>query len=214
MLWKSSLSPIPYPQAVEWMEDQVRRMLNQRKTQEDVEEILWFLEHVSVYTVGTSGDSQDILKENVPVYIASRGGKVTYHGPGQRVVYALFNLERREKDLRRYIFLLEEVIIDALRGMDIEGYRRSGCVGVWVVNGNCQEEKIASIGVRVRQWMTFHGIALNVSPDLMYFQGIIPCGLSGMGVTSVKKILGYDVTYKEVDAYLRKAFCKQFNVVE
>lgn len=174
---------VAYPEALEIMEARVHGILDGSKR-----ELLWFLEHAPLYTLGRSGSSQEILRADVPVFETGRGGKATYHGPGQRVVYALLDLRVRGQDLRAYVWSLEEWLICSLKRLGICAERRSGRVGLWVVQEGC-EKKIAAIGVRVRGWVTFHGIALNVSPDLSYFQGIVPCGLSEYGVTSVHELI-------------------------
>ena len=174
---------VAYPQALEAMEARVQEILEGREG-----ELLWFLEHPPLYTLGRSGSSQEILRADVPLFETGRGGKATYHGPGQRVVYALLDLRVRGQDLRAYVWSLEEWLICALERLGIHAERRMGRVGLWVVHEGA-EKKIAAIGVRVRGWVTFHGIALNVWPDLSYFQGIVPCGLSEYGVTSVQELI-------------------------
>jgi len=180
-----SEAPVPYPDATAWMEQQVAGI-----AAGTAEEALWFLEHPPLYTAGTSAKQSDLLQPNrFPVYDVGRGGEYTYHGPGQRVVYALIDLNKRGKDVRAYVKRLEQWVIDTLAADDIDGAIRPGRVGVWVKTGQNAlgeptEEKIAAIGVRVRKWITFHGIAINVSPDLEHFSGIVPCGLSQFGVTS------------------------------
>ena len=171
------------------------------------EEALWFLEHPPLYTAGTSAKQSDLLQPNrFPVYDVGRGGEYTYHGPGQRVVYVLIDLNKRGRDLRAYVKQLEQWIIDTLAVDGIHGAIRPGRVGVWVNHsqdavGAPVEEKIAAIGIRVRKWITFHGIAINVSPNLEHFSGIVPCGLSSFGVTSLSA-LGKTKTLTGLDADL------------
>lgn len=175
-------------------------------------EIVWLLEHPPLYTGGTSAKPQDLrAPDRFPVYKTRRGGQFTYHGPGQRVAYVMLNLAEREKDVRRYVRDLEAWIIEALAAFNVRGELRENRVGVWVdrtaPGGALREDKIAAIGVRIRRWATFHGIALNVEPDLSHFDGITPCGISqaGLGVTSLVD-LGLPAVMDEADAALRTAF--------
>lgn len=164
----------------------------------------WLLEHPPLYTAGTSANAADLLSADFPVYETGRGGEHTYHGPGQRVVYVMKDLRKwmAEPDLKKYIWSLEEWIILTLKEFDIVGERRDGRVGVWVVTDE-GEKKIAAIGVRVRHWITFHGISINVNPDLSHYNGIVPCGLSGFGVTSFHE-LGRKITLDALDEMLAK----------
>ena len=194
--------PVPYPEAIAWMEQQVAGIATGC-----AEEALWFLEHPPLYTAGTSAKQSDLLQPNrFPVYDVGRGGEYTYHGPGQRVVYVLIDLNKRGRDLRAYVKQLEQWVIDTLAVDDIHGVIRTGRVGVWVNHSQDSfsppvEEKIAAIGIRVRKWITFHGIAINVSPNLEHFSGIVPCGLSSFGVTSLTA-LGKRKTLTGLDADL------------
>lgn len=166
-------------------------------------EMIWLLEHPSVYTAGTSARAPDLLDPNrFPVHVAGRGGQYTYHGPGQRIGYVLLNLHARGRDVRCFVSSLEKWIIDALADFDIAGRIVEGRVGVWV-DSDAGEAKIAAIGVRVRRWVSFHGFALNVDPDLTHFSGIIPCGIAEHGVTSLKA-LGIKATMADVDAALAR----------
>jgi lipoyl(octanoyl) transferase len=174
-------------------------------------ELVWLIEHPPIYTAGTSAREEDLLDPRFPVFKTGRGGQFTYHGPGQRVGYVMLNLRPRGGDVRRYVHDLEEWLIRALKRFDVKGERRSDRVGIWVVRGD-REDKIAAIGVRVRRWVTFHGIALNVAPDLTHFDGIVPCGIRGHGVTSLKD-LGIVVDFNEVDLALRAAFEEVFGPV-
>jgi lipoyl(octanoyl) transferase len=172
-------------------------------------ERVWLVEHPPLYTAGTSADAADLLEpDRFPVFTSGRGGQFTYHGPGQRVAYVMLDLTRRRQDLRRFVCGLEDWIIMTLDRFNVRGERREGHVGVWVRRpdkGPGVEDKIAAVGIRVRRWVTFHGISLNVEPDLSHYSGIVPCGISGHGVTSLVD-LGIPVTMPEVDAVMRTTF--------
>ncbi|HBN23126.1 MAG TPA: lipoate-protein ligase B [Holosporales bacterium] len=210
--WLTTPNLVPYEEAVSTMKTRVKAI------QEGGEpELLWALEHPSLYTLGTSAKREDILDESLPSFKTGRGGEVTYHGPGQRVVYAMLNLNNRTKDLRAYVWSLEEWLLLTLKEFGIEAFRRKGRVGLWVPEkstattamGESIDHKIAAIGVRVSKWVTFHGVALNVSPDLSHFEGIVPCGIRGHGVTSLHK-LGINATLSDVDQTLKITFSKVF----
>lgn len=174
-------------------------------------EAIWMLSHSSVYTAGTSAKDADLLNSfGAPVYQTGRGGQYTWHGPGQRVVYPMLDLNKRGRDLRQYIFKLEQWIIDALAAFDIKGERKQGRVGIWVQDSMGMESKIAAIGVRVRRWVSFHGIAINVHPDLDWYRGIVPCGLANFGVTSMEK-LGVTISMNELDQQLKHHFNNIFD---
>jgi len=184
----------------------------------DMEEQVWLLEHPPLYTAGTSANEDDLLDhDRFPVFEARRGGEYTYHGPGQRVAYAMLDLNQREKDVRKYVNQLEEWIIRTLAEFGVKGERRVGRVGVWVVrpdrpplpDGSPAEDKIAAIGVRIRRWVTFHGISINVEPDLEHFNGIVPCGISDYGVTSLVD-LGIPATMNDIDIALKTTFSQVF----
>lgn len=169
-------------------------------------ELVWLLEHPPLYSGGTSAKADDLLASPFPVYETGRGGQYTYHGPGQRVGYVMLNLKQRgEQDVRRYVQKLEAWIIATLAEFGIAGELREGRIGVWVVEPSGREAKIAALGIRVKQWVTFHGIALNVAPDLSHYSGIVPCGIREHGVTSLKA-LGVDADMAEVDAALMRQF--------
>ncbi|MFQ5534217.1 MAG: lipoyl(octanoyl) transferase LipB [Sphingomonadales bacterium] len=208
--WKVSTGRVPYETALQAMETRVEAI-----RREEAPELVWLLEHPALYTAGTSAKAEDLIEPNrFPVFDAGRGGEYTYHGPGQRVAYVMLDLQRRGRDLRRFVRDLEQWIIDTLAVFAVRGERRSGRVGVWVERGSrvddkIVEDKIAAIGVRVRRWVTFHGIALNVEPDLSHYQGIVPCGIPEHGVTSLVD-LGLPVTMMDVDAALRRSFEKIF----
>jgi lipoyl(octanoyl) transferase len=169
------------------------------------EETIYSLEHEHVYTAGVSASESELLnQEDIPVYQVGRGGKYTYHGPGQLVIYPILNLATREKDLHLYIRNLEKIIINSLARIGINSFTIEGKVGIWVMN--CQKPaKIAAIGVRVKKWVTYHGIAINIHPDLSKFAGIIPCGISEFGVTSIQAI-GMEITVEEFEKIIRKEF--------
>ena len=203
--WKTSSEPIGYQTAQDVMEARVAAIRTQGAS-----ELVWLLEHPPVYTAGTSANAADLVEPNrFPVYTTGRGGRYTYHGPGQRVGYVMLDLKQRTPDLRCFVHQLEEWIIRTLAAFDITGERRTGRVGIWIDHGRGREEKIAAIGVRVRRWVTFHGIALNVNPDLSHFTGIVPCGIAEYGVTSLHA-LGVRVSLQQVDAALQKAFADVF----
>ena len=203
--WKTSSEPINYQTAQDVMEARVAAIRTQGAS-----ELVWLLEHPPVYTAGTSANAADLVEPNrFPVYATGRGGQYTYHGPGQRVGYVMLDLKQRTPDLRCFVHQLEEWIIRTLAAFDITGERRAGRVGIWIDHGRGREEKIAAIGVRVRRWVTFHGIALNVNPDLSHFTGIVPCGIAEYGVTSLHA-LGVRASLQQVDAALQKAFADVF----
>lgn len=203
--WRIDDSPVAYPDAVAFME---RRVAEIRAG--TASETVWLLEHPPLYTAGTSAQEQDLITpDRFPVYQTGRGGQYTYHGPGQRVGYVMLDLKKRNGDLRRYVQDLEEWIIRALASFNVKGERRDGRVGIWVDRGHGREDKIAAIGVRVRQWVTFHGISINLDPDLSHFDGIVPCGIAEHGVTSLAD-LGLPVTMADLDVALRGAFEEVF----
>ena len=204
--WLKSPNPVLYPEAVQFMEDRVAAIHAQKSP-----ETVWFVEHPPLYTAGTSADPAELIEpDRFPVYATGRGGRYTYHGPGQRVGYVMMDLTKRKNDIRAFVHDLEEWIIRTLSEFGVRGERREGRVGIWVVRDDGREDKIAAIGVRVRRWVSYHGIALNVAPDLEHFSGIVPCGIAGFGVTSLKD-LGIDVTMKDVDAVMAKSFENAFD---
>lgn len=211
--WVISDELVPYPFALEEMEKRIARIASG-----DANERIWLLEHPPVYTAGTSAKKSDLLTpDRFPVYQTGRGGEFTYHGPGQRVIYVMLDLKRRKEDVRAFIGALEEWIIQTLSEFNIKGERREDRVGVWVVRpdrpstikNEPAEDKIAAIGIRLRKWVSFHGIALNVEPDLSHYTGIVPCGISDHGVTSFVD-LGLPVTMADVDVVLRQTFERIF----
>ncbi|PKP83934.1 MAG: lipoate-protein ligase B [Alphaproteobacteria bacterium HGW-Alphaproteobacteria-2] len=207
--WRVTDSPVPYPEAVAWMEARANAVADGAAA-----EAVWLLEHPPLYTAGTSARPEDLKAPDLfPVYPTRRGGQYTYHGPGQRVVYAVLDLNRRGRDVRAYVRALESWVIDTLAEFGVRGERRCGRVGVWVVrpemapnpDGTPREDKVAAIGVRVRRWVAFHGISINVDPDLSHYDGIVPCGIAGHGVTSLVD-LGLPVSMADVDVALRQTF--------
>nr|WP_243214596.1 lipoyl(octanoyl) transferase LipB [Methylobacterium sp. Leaf104] len=202
--WRISDAPVPYAEAVAAMEARAEAIAAGRAP-----ELVWLLEHPPLYTAGTSARAADLVEpERFPVHPTGRGGQYTYHGPGQRVAYVMLDLDRRRRDLRAYVAALEAWIIATLEAFNVRGERREDRVGVWVrrpERGAGVEDKIAAIGIRVRRWVSFHGISLNVEPDLTHFSGIVPCGIAGHGVTSLVD-LGHLVSMAEVDMQLRSAF--------
>jgi lipoyl(octanoyl) transferase len=211
--WRVSDSLVPYEAAVAAMEARVADIAAGRSP-----ELVWLLEHPPLYTAGTSAHREDVLEPRFPVFEAGRGGQMTYHGPGQRVAYVMLDLRRRGPDVRRFVATLEEWIIRTLAGFNVRGERREDRVGVWVrrpERGQGYEDKIAAIGIRVKQWVTLHGIALNVEPELSHFSGIVPCGVHEQryGVTSLAD-LGHLVSMPEVDTIMRREFAPLFGATD
>ncbi len=203
--WQVSGTPIGYETALLAMDARVADIVAARAP-----ELVWLLEHPPLYTAGTSAKAADVIDARFPVHQTGRGGQLTYHGPGQRVAYVMLDLRRRGPDVRRYVATLEEWIIRTLAAFNVRGERREDRIGVWVRRpdkGAGCEDKIAAIGIRVKQWVTLHGIALNVEPELSHFSGIVPCGVSEQryGVTSLVD-LGIPVSMPEVDMVLRREF--------
>jgi lipoyl(octanoyl) transferase len=173
-------------------------------------ELVWLLEHPPLYSAGTSAREEDLVEPHyLPVHRTGRGGRYTYHGPGQRIVYVMLDLARRGRDVRCHVHQLEEWMIRTLAHFDVRGERRDGRIGVWVVRPGGVEDKIAAVGVRVRRWVSYHGVALNVDPELAHYRGIVPCGIAEHGVTSLAA-LGVGATMAEVDAALRGTFADAF----
>ncbi len=224
--WRIERDPVGYPSAVAFMEQRVADIRAARAP-----EMVWLLEHPALYTAGTSAQASDLLEPaRFPVYRSGRGGQFTYHGPGQRVAYVMLDLKRRGGDVRRFVRDLESWIIAALDRFNVQGERRAGRVGIWIDRGRHdslrggpegaaagREDKIAAIGVRLRHWVSYHGIAINVEPDLSHFDGIVPCGIprgipggiTGHGVTSLVD-LGLPVTLADLDVALKLAFDEVF----
>jgi len=207
--WRVEAAPVLYEQALAVMAARAAAV-----AEGTADELAWLLQHPPLYTAGTSAREQTPLDTRFPLHRVGRGGQLTYHGPGQRIVYAVIDLRRRAPDVRRYVTSLEEVIIRTLATFNIRGERRADRIGVWVRRpdkGVGHEDKIAAIGIRVARWVTMHGLALNVDPDLSHFAGIVPCGVSDarFGVTSLVG-LGHRVSLPEVDVVLRREFEAQF----
>ena len=211
--WMKTEKFINYPDALEQMEQIVSGLISGN----DLEHV-WLLEHPELYTAGTSANLSDLIDPDLfPVYSSQRGGQYTYHGPGQRIAYTMLDLNKRGKDVRKYVHSLEEWIIQTLAEFDIKGERRKDRVGVWVVrddkpassSGQFMEDKIAAVGVRLRKWISFHGIAINVNPNLNHYKGIVPCGIQQHGVTSLAD-LGLKVTIEDLDKALIKSFDNVF----
>lgn len=197
--WKISPSLVAYEQAIEAME---KRVLEIQKAFSS--ELIWLLEHPALYTFGTSAQQDELKTPFFPIYKTNRGGRFTYHGPGQRIVYVMIDLKKRKQDVRVYIESLEQWIIDTLAFFNIKGEIRESRVGIWVQH-NQKEKKIAAIGVRLSKWVTYHGVSINLHPDLSHFNGIIPCGLKDYGVTSCRE-LGYYIHKEDFDNILKKSF--------
>jgi lipoyl(octanoyl) transferase len=203
--WRTSAGLVPYLEALAAMEARAAAIRDVGAA-----ELVWLLEHPPLYTAGTSADPEELIdRERFPVFEAGRGGRYTYHGPGQRVAYVLLDLKRRDPDLRRYVARLEEWVIRTLGRLGVRGERRAGRIGIWVETAPGIEAKIAAIGVRVRRWVSYHGVAINLCPDLAHFHGIVPCGISDHGVTSLHA-LGVTVGFPELDAALRASFADVF----
>ena len=211
--WLISDAPVPYPEALAAMEARAADIAAHQAA-----ELVWLLEHPPLYTSGTSGKAADLLDPRFPMFATGRGGQITYHGPGQRVAYVMLDLKRRRPDVRAYVAGLEEWIIRTLAAFNVRGERREDRVGVWVSRpdkGEGFEDKIAAIGVRLKRWVSFHGISINVEPDLTHFDAIIPCGVADprYGVTSLVD-LGHPVSMADVDIALRQAFRQVFGPVD
>ncbi len=215
--WRISEGLVPYDVALAEMERAVDAIAGGAER-----ELVWLLEHPPLYTAGTSADAADLIQpDRFPVFKTGRGGEFTYHGPGQRVVYVMLDLKRRRQDVRAYVAALEEVIIRTLEAMNVRGERREDRVGVWVrrperpllPDGSMAEDKVAALGIRLRRWVSFHGLSINVDPDLDHFGGIVPCGITQYGVTSLVD-LGLPVMLSDVDMRLRTAFESVFGPTE
>jgi lipoyl(octanoyl) transferase len=198
--WRVSEAPVPYEEALAFMEQRAAAI-----RAGTAKECVWLLEHPPLFTAGTSADPSELINpQRFPVYQAGRGGRYTYHGPGQRVGYVMLDLEKRGKDIRRFVHSLEGWMIDALAELGVSAHRAEGRIGIWV-GEESGEAKIGALGVRVKRWVTLHGFAINVAPDLTHFSGIIPCGITEFGVTSVRQ-LGKQFPLTGVDCALRRSF--------
>jgi lipoyl(octanoyl) transferase len=206
--WRVSEGQVPYEEALAFME---RRAAAVREGTE--RECVWLLEHPPLFTAGTSADASELFNPlGFPVYEAGRGGRYTYHGPGQRVGYVVLDLEKRGKDIRCFVHQLEGWMIDTLAELGVAAHRAPGRIGIWVGEGG-GEAKIGALGVRVKRWVTLHGFALNVAPDLSHFGGIVPCGIAEFGVTSLAA-LGKQMPLTRVDAALKRCFPSFLNGLE
>ena len=211
--WITSDAPVPYPDALTAMQDRVASIRNGTAN-----EAIWLLEHPALYTAGTSARPSDLTDPaRFPVYKARRGGQYTYHGPGQRVVYTMLDVGARGRDVRAFVQTLETWVIAALAEFGLTGHIREGRVGVWIErpdkpplpDGTPREDKIAAIGIRLSKWVSFHGLSINVEPNLSHFDGIVPCGITGHGITSLVD-LGLPVTMDDLDAALKRTFGHAF----
>jgi len=211
--WEISDGEVGYNTALEKMDNHVQKMISGEGGEK-----IWLLEHPPLYTAGTSANKKDLIEPNLfPVFETKRGGQYTYHGPGQRIVYVMLDLNNRGKDIKKFVNNLEAWIIHTLAEFNVIGQSRSGRVGIWVerpdkpknVDGFIEEEKIAAIGVRLKKWVTLHGLSINVDPDLNNFQGIVPCGIKDHGVTSLVD-LGLPVSMADLDIALKNLFLKYF----
>ena len=203
--WQTSATPQAYDRAVAAMEARVKAIREGR-----AQELVWLLEHPPLYTAGTSAKEDDLVDPILPVYRTGRGGQWTYHGPGQRVAYVMLDLKARGGDLRAYVTNLEEWLIRTLGVFGLKGERRPGRIGIWIDQGGGRENKIAAVGVRVRQGVTYHGVSLNLDPDLGHYRGIVPCGVSQHGVTSLAA-LGIKIPMTRLDDALRQNFERVFS---
>jgi len=215
MDWTVSQTPVPYPDALQHMQTHVADMIAGTASEQ-----IWLLEHPALYTAGTSAKIADLVDpDRFPVYTSQRGGQYTYHGPGQRIAYTMLDLNKRGKDVRKFVQNLEDWVILTLAEFGVQGERRKGRVGVWVVRkdkprnalGVHPEDKIAAIGVRLRKWTSFHGISINVEPDLEHYSGIVPCGIQEHGVTSLVD-LGLPVSMTDLDMALKHCFERVFEM--
>jgi lipoyl(octanoyl) transferase len=203
--WQIDDAPVPYEAAVRRMEERVAAI-----RAGTAPELVWLLEHPPLYTAGTSARAQDLVAPDLfPVFQTGRGGQFTYHGPGQRVGYVMLDLQRRGLDLRSYVRALEDWLIRSIAAFNLTGERRPGRVGIWIAERGGAESKIAAIGVRIRHWVSYHGVSLNLDPDLSHYRGIVPCGISEHGVTSLAA-QGIVASLPELDIVLKAAFTEVF----
>ena len=205
MQWRIENQLIEYKYALEFMEQRVRGIIDN-----SAEELVWLLEHPELYTAGISASNQE-LKEiyNIPVFHVSRGGKFTYHGPGQRIIYLMLDLNKRGKDVKKFVYQMEQWIITSLAAFELNCFRKKDYIGIWCKDDQGKDVKIAAIGVKLKKWVSYHGIAINVNPNLEYFNGIIPCGIENYEITSLKK-LAINIELKELDEQLLQSFSNFF----
>jgi len=207
--WKVSNTPVPYPESVEFMANTVQSIIAGTGR-----ELVWLLEHPDIYTRGSSARADELKYQPMaPIYSTGRGGRYTYHGPGQRVVYLMMDLRNRGTDIRKYVYNLESWLIDTVAEFGIKGERRQGRIGLWVNQGNNIDVKLGAIGVRIRKWVTSHGISLNISPNLAMYDAIVPCGINGHGISSLQE-LGVPALMTNVDEVLCQNFQKIFGEIE
>ena len=207
--WKVSNTPVPYPESVEFMTKTVQSIISGTGR-----ELVWLLEHPDIYTRGSSARANELKYQPVaPIYSTGRGGRYTYHGPGQRVVYLMMDLRTRGRDIRKYVYNLESLLINTIGEFGIKGERRHGRIGVWVNQGNNVDVKLGAVGIRVRKWVTSHGISLNISPNLAMYDAIVPCGINGHGISSLQE-LGVPALMRNVDEILCQNFQKIFGDIE
>lgn len=208
MEWRISDTLVDYQQSIRFMEDRVVAIRTG-----DMKELVWLLEYPPLYTAGTSAKAHDLLDaRGLTIYKSGRGGQFTYHGPGQRVAYVMLDLQARKLDIRCYVSMLEDWLIATLNQFNVRGERRKGRIGIWVNSGQGHDNKIAAIGVRVRRHVVYHGISINVDPELSNYEGIVPCGIRGHGVTSLA-CLGLSVDMTEVDSQLRLSWDEVFGKI-
>ncbi|GHB02969.1 octanoyltransferase [Algimonas arctica] len=206
--WQRAADPVPYEAALHQMETRAAAI-----AAGEAQEQVWLLEHPPLYTAGTSADPADLVDpDRFAVFKAGRGGQYTYHGPGQRVAYLMLDLRTRGRDVRCFVSGVEQVVIETLAELGVTGDRRTGRIGVWVDKPDGTEAKIAAIGIRIRRWVSFHGLSINVAPDLSHFSGIVPCGITEHGVTSLAD-LGVNATMADVDAALARNFIRLFGPI-
>jgi len=206
--WRVSTAPVPYEEALGFMEERAAAIRAGA-----ARECIWLLEHPPLFTAGTSANPAELFNPlGFPVYDAGRGGRYTYHGPGQRVVYVMLDLDKRSRDIRCFVHALEAWMIAGLAELGVSAHRAEGRIGIWVGEG-AEEAKIGALGVRIKRWVTLHGFALNVAPDLTHFTGIVPCGIAEFGVTSLAK-LGKQIPLEGVDASLKRGFRPFLNALE
>ena len=205
-MWRTSEGLIPYPDAHDYMKAKALEIATR-----DAAEEVWLLEHPPLYTAGTSANPQDLIdSERFEIFDAGRGGQYTYHGPGQRVCYVMLDLRKRGRDVAEFVRTLEQWTIDSLADLGVTAERRCGRVGVWVAHPDGREEKIGAIGVRLKKWVSFHGISINVTPDLSHFEGIVPCGISEHGVTSLNALGTSENSDESLMKRLDKALLENF----
>ncbi|WP_081774331.1 lipoyl(octanoyl) transferase LipB [Sphingomonas sp. URHD0057] len=206
--WRISDAPVPYAEALAFMEERAAAI-----RLGEARECIWLLEHPPLFTAGTSADPAELFNpRGFPVFDAGRGGRYTYHGPGQRIGYVMLDLDKRGKDIRRFVHSLEQWMIDALGQLGVNAHRAEGRIGIWVGEG-VDEAKIGALGVRVKRWVTLHGFAINVAPDLSHFTGIVPCGIADFGVTSLVE-LGKQIPLASVDAALKRSLWSFLKALE